>query len=327
MNADDTPPPTRPSPTMQAILERLAREDGGQPDPTTCPPAEGRRQAARANLRWNTDLPSLGHVDDILFTGTGGHDIPARLYLPENAVPGLVVYVHGGGFAFCDIASHERAVRCLAIECATATLSVDYRLAPEHPYPCALEDCLEVVRSLDKVRSRHPATRGPLALAGDSAGANLALATLLALGRDGDDTVVGVEHAMLFYGVYGTDFDTPSYHLYEHGPGLTRAKMQRCLDWYAPPDVDRREPLLAPVLASDQALRRLPPLYLNAAEIDPLRSDTERLVERLRGLGRDDHLCVVEGVVHGFMQMSRELPAARRAIADAAAAFRLATGR
>ena len=110
-------------------------------------------------------------------------------------------------------------------------------------------------------------------MAGDSAGANLALAAMSRLQEEGGELPAT---GLLFYGVYGADFTTPSYRDFADGPGLTRAKMQRFWDWYAPKDV-RHLPSVAPLQADDTQLRALPPLYLNAAGLDPLRSETMQM--------------------------------------------------
>ena len=128
--------------------------------------------------------------------------------------------------------------------------------------------------------------------------------------------------ALLFYGVYDADFETASYRQFVDGPGLTTAKMQRYWNWYVGEHDRRRDPLVSPLRASDDALRALPPLYLMAAGIDPLLSDSLNLAARLQSLGRQETVAIVPGVVHGFLQMSNELLAARQALAAAGSAAR-----
>jgi acetyl esterase len=296
---------------MQAILERLMREDAGLPDPTTLPPAEGRALAERTNRRWNGDLPAMAEARDVgLAPGVAG-----RVLVPNNDEgEGAILFIHGGGWAFCSMQTHERAARLLAIEARAPVVTFDYRLAPEHPYPEGLEDCLAAWHAFGSI---FPNRR--LAMAGDSAGANLAVAAMLRLqterGRAPDT-------GLLFYGVYDDDFDSLTYRLHADGPGLTRAKMQRYWDWYQPVRAHRSDPLVSPLKATDGALSALPPLYLNAAGIDPLRSDSERFHARLSLLGRTDSLRIFGGVVHGFMQMSSVLADALTATEEAGEAFR-----
>ncbi|MGR3660159.1 MAG: alpha/beta hydrolase [Paracoccaceae bacterium] len=303
---------------MDAILTRLQQEDAGMPDPTMLPPDQAREIAELTNRRWNRDLQPMHQIDDVTFVAPEGHIIQARLFTPPGAMPGLVIFIHGGGFALCSVDTHERAVRTLAMESKCAVLSVAYRLAPEYPFPAGLNDCIAAYRQLDKLRKKFHWTCGPTAICGDSAGANLALALML---HEQKNSMALPDFAMLFYGVYDADFQSESYLEYENGPGLTREKMMRYFDWYAPKG-NRDDPLVCPLLASDTALKALPPLYLNAAEVDPLCSDTKNLAARLAAVGRKDQLRIYQGVVHGFMQMTSSLPAAREATAEAGNAFR-----
>ncbi|MCT4368908.1 alpha/beta hydrolase [Yangia mangrovi] len=300
---------TAPSTTMQAVLDRLAREDAGLGDPSLLEPQHGRTLAALGNLRWNEDLPEMAEARNVIHAG-----MPARLVVPRNDTGReAILHVHGGGWAFCSPITHESAARRLAEACACPVLTFDYRLAPEHPYPAGLDDVVEAWSARD--RSRR------WSLAGDSAGANLALAAMLRLLDEGTELPAT---ALLFYGVYGADFATPSYLSNADGPGLTRAKMMRYWDWYAAAD-HRTQPCVAPLAASDAQLSALPPLYLNAAALDPLLSDTEQLVARLRALGRGDRYDLFKGVVHGFMQMGNALPEAREAFVKSGEAFRQIT--
>ena len=297
---------SQPSPTMKVILDRLMVEDAGLVDPTTLASDAGRALANLTNLRWNEALPDVATASSVVID-----DIPARYIVPHNDCgTDAILHIHGGGWAFCSAATHEGAARRLAIQAGAPVLTFEYRLAPEHPYPCAVEDLLDIWQARDRARK--------WSMAGDSAGANIALSGILRLLEEGGDLP---SCALLFYGVYGADFTTSSYRKFADGPGLTRAKMQRFWDWYAPETV-RHLPSVTPLSADDAQLRALPPLYLNAAELDPLRSDTEGLADRLRGLGRDDRFDLFEGVVHGFMQMASELPEAQSAFEMAGEFFK-----
>ncbi|GGB21986.1 alpha/beta hydrolase [Allosediminivita pacifica] len=296
---------TGPSASMRAVLERLGAEDAGLGDPTLLLPQHGRTLAELTNLRWNAELPEMAEARTMMHAG-----MPARRVVPANdRGTDAILHVHGGGWAFCSPQTHEGASRRLAEACGCPVLTVDYRLAPEHPYPAALDDLLRAWEA------RDPSRRW--SLAGDSAGANLALALTLGLI---EAKAALPATLLLFYGVYGADFETESYRERAEGPGLTRAKMMRYWDWYAAAS-ERGDPLVAPLAARDAALAALPPIYLNAAGLDPLLSDTELLVARLRAIGRDDPFDRIEGVVHGFMQMGSALPEARDAFARAGAAF------
>lgn len=306
------------SPGMAEVSAVLAAE-GPAPDVTLMEPAAGRAEAERANARWNVDLPDMATVSDLTVPADGpfgAMDVPLRLLVPHGARPGLVLYVHGGGFAFCSPATHERCARMLAEAAGMAVALPAYRLAPEHPFPAGLKDVVSCVRQAMQVAAGHGVVPGPLFLAGDSAGANLAVAAML------HDGAAGISGALLFYGVYDADFDSESYRFFAEGPGLTRGKMQRYWNWYVADAALRNDPLVAPQKAGDDALRGLPPLHLVAAGIDPLLSDSIAFADRLAELGRAERLHIVPGVVHGFLQMSLLLPEARAVLADAGAFIR-----
>lgn len=309
------------APDMAALLDAVAAETGPLPDTTLMAPAEGRRIAAETNRRWNTDLPEMAGAYEITLAADpalGSARCRLRILVPPGAGPGAVMFVHGGGFAFLAPETHERFARVLALECGLPVVLPDYRLAPENPWPAALHDVVATLRALRDAPAGLGLVAGPVLVSGDSAGAALALCALLHEGRAGRRSADG---ALLFYGVYGADFLTPSYRRFFDGPGLTTPKMQRYWAWYVADPRARDDALIAALQASDDELRRLPPLFLLAAGVDPLLSDTLALSERLRALGRDDALVVVPGVVHGFLQMTHSLAAARnatRAAADAA---------
>jgi acetyl esterase len=306
------------SPEMNAILEMITEEDGQQIDPTTLAPEQGRSLAEFSNVRWNTELPQMESVADLEFNTNGNRTTRVRIYSPTNFDSGTILHIHGGGWAFCSIETHERASRLLANSCRAKVVSLQYRLAPENPYPAGLEDCIGVWREILK-NGASVGLLGPFVVAGDSAGANLALSLILSEMKSGQQFP---EAALLFYGVFGNQFTTESYHQHADGPGLTRQKMQRYCSWYTN-EKHWNNPLAYPLLADDSQLSQLPPIFMSAAAVDPLRSDSELLYARLQGLGRTDLFRLYDGVVHGFMQMSLVLPQASQAFRDAADAFRI----
>ena len=318
MNA--APHMSRLSPEMAALLDRVARETGPQPDPTTLPPAQGRALTAQGNRRWNRDLPEMAAVGDAWVDADeslGSARVRLKVLVPPDHRPGAVIFVHGGGFAFCSPETHERCARVLALECSLPVLLPDYRLSPEYPYPAGLMDVVAAFRSAFAVTGTFGVGDGPLILAGDSAGANLALAATLHEQAAAKTAAAG---ALLFYGTYAGSFRTQSYRDFENGPGLTTAKMQRYWHWYVGHRDMSADPLACPLVASDETLKALPPLHLMAAGVDPLLSDSILLHARLKSLGRSDTLTVVPGVTHGFLQNTCDLAAAREALVAAGVA-------
>lgn len=310
-----------------ALDAALAAEGFSAPDGTLMDWEAGQAATLLANRRWNTDMPRLARRDEVTVPADGELGSAATrclVLVPEGEVRGTILFVHGGGFAFCSPETHERTAAVLAIEAGMAAVLPDYRLSPRHPYPAGLRDTVATLRRLFDEPARFGLGAGPVTVSGDSAGANLALAALLhKAGREGAKPVGGA----LFYGVYGADFETASYRFFHDGPGLTRPKMQRYWDWYLPDPAGRADPLAAPLAASDAALAALPPLHLAAAGVDPLLSDTLLLADRLAAIGRPAPCRVEPGVTHGFLQKTRDLASARDTLAEAGRALARMAGR
>jgi len=293
-------------PQMQAILDRLRA--GPQTDFRTMPIAEARRQSDAATIPWSDGAPEM-HVRT-LTVDAGTHAMRARHYLPvEEPIVSLILYVHGGGWTFGSVDTHDGTMRNLAEAAQRPVLGIDYRLAPENPFPAPLEDVLTAIAFVEAGGLGTPIPAQSMAIAGDSAGANLALAALLARRDQG---LPQLTSAALFYGCYAPDFATASHAEFGGGAYLLASANMR---WYWTNFLGREgdgTPSLAAPMRSD--LSGLPPLYLSAAGLDPLRDDTLKLAEKLADFGisfRCDH---VPGVVHGCLRMTRELDAARAMI-------------
>lgn len=262
---------------------------------------------------WQELAPAVRRVDDLTIAGAAG-SMGARLYRPEDGTLPLIVFVHGGGWTFGSVDSHEVEARSLALASGAAVLTFDYRLAPEHPFPAALDDLRALLAAVGEGALGGLVDANRIALAGDSAGANLALGALLALRDAGAPDVAG---AALFYGCFTPRSDSASHQLFGNGEfGLSTVRM----NWYwrnflgtayaAPPT------LAAPLSA---VLDGLPPLYLVAAGLDPLRDDTLTLAKVLSQAGVSHEFETVPGVIHGFLGRAPKLPAAQRALASAGA--------
>jgi acetyl esterase len=259
---------------------------------------------------WSALSPQNLIVEDLTVPGAAG-PLRARLFRPTAERLPLIVFIHGGGWTFGSVDSHQNEMRYLALKSGCAVLGFDYRRGPETPFPAPLDDVLAVVEAVRGGVLEDRAEVRKLALAGDSAGANLALGALLAL-RDAGQPMP--EAAGLFYGCFAPVFDTESHRLFGDGQfGLTTERMR----WYwrnflghaAPP------PVLAAPLGAD--LDGLPPLYLMAAGLDCLRDDTFALAERLKVIGAQHEIAVVPGVIHGFLGRAPRLPVAQNAVAEA----------
>ncbi len=299
------------TPAMAEIIARVAQEIGPQPDPTALPAAEGRALSRRLAERWMSPLPAMARLEERVLTTLEGR-LRCLVGVPQGDVHGTILFLHGGGWAFSSPEQHGRMALTLAQDAGAAVVIPDYRLAPEHPYPAGLNDSHAALDALATTPEVFGLPPGPVVLAGDSAGANLAVTALFKAAP-----VSGaIKGALLFYGVYTADFSTPSYVQFHDGPGLTTPRMKNFFNWYCPPEA-RNDPLVAPVLASDDQLRALPPLYLTAAGIDPLLSDSHLFVERLRALGRNDPFRVEPGVIHGSLHMVKALEATDRTLREA----------
>ncbi len=300
---------------MEAVWQYILAEDKKLPDQSKMTLPEQRQIFGLRAKRWNSDLPELASIERMHVPGlNGAPDVACDFMPPESANPGCLVFFHGGGWAFGSIDTHARIPRTLANTLKVRVLSVEYRLTPEHPYPAPLEDCVAAWRWAVSEAASREEFKGPLTVAGDSAGANLSIATIMHEQRGGRRAP---DAGMLFYGVYRAETDTPSYKRFGEGYGLARIGMAKFIDWYAPggtgPDAPRHDPLISPLNASEAMLARLPPLYLCAAGLDPLLCDTVNFARRLDEVGVRYDVNVHEGVHHGFMQITQRLTEARRA--------------
>ncbi|UPV99617.1 alpha/beta hydrolase [Halorussus gelatinilyticus] len=258
----------------------------------------------------NRTLPSVGATIDRTIPGPAG-DLDARLYLPDADGPfPTVVFFHGGGYVLGSIATHEWLCRHLARESGCAVLSVDYRLAPEHPFPAAVEDAYAAV---EWTAANPEAVRGDgrVAVAGDSAGGALAaVASLMAAERDGPE----IEYQVLLYPGVGVEDDHQSVE--EHaGLVLSEADLQWFRECYFESDVHERNPYADPTNAGD--VSGVAPATVLTAGFDPLRDGGKAYAEQLVSDGVPTRYENYEDMVHGFMTF-RDVDRAYEAIVDVA---------
>jgi acetyl esterase len=270
----------------------------GEPEPETV--EQARANYERTALRYAGEREPVASVADVPH---------GRLYVPEDAV-GAVLFAHGGGWIMGTLDAYDALCRALANRSGAAVLSVDYRLAPEHPFPAALEDC---EAALGWLAERH----APLAVAGDSAGGNLA-AVLARRARDAGGPELRFQ--LLVYPV--TDAACATGSMLSYGAGgyvLTRDGILQCWGLYAP-GASARSPDASPLRAA--SLEGLPPALVVLAECDPLTDEGSDYAERLRAAGVPARVSVHDGMVHGFFRWRGAVDAAEDAMAEAGAALR-----
>lgn len=245
--------------------------------------------------------------------------IPARFYEPPNLGledRPLIVYFHGGGWTIGDLDTCDSVCRFLALQVPATVLSVDYRLAPEHPFPAAVEDALAAFRWAAE-SPRLGVDRSRVAVAGDSAGGNLAAATCL-LARDS----VGSTPAMqaLIYPITDAVGGQTSREEFARGFLLSRADMDWYENHYLSPDVDHADPRVSVLRAAD--LSGLPPAYVATAGFDPLRDEGEAYAKRMQEAGVEVILRRHPGLTHSFANMTAFSPTANAAMLELAEGIR-----
>jgi acetyl esterase len=242
-----------------------------------------------------------------------------RVYKPADCPAGVIVYYHGGGWVLGSLDSSDAQLRSFALQTQCCIVSVDYRLAPEHPFPAAVIDAVEALRWVDTSLAELAGTRVPVIVAGDSAGANLATVVAI-LARDaGGPPLAG---QLLYYPVTDAVLDTPSYVENAEGYFLTRALMGWFWNHYVADTAQRRDFRCAPLRTPD--LSRLPPALIQTAEFDPLRDEGEAYAKRLSAAGTVVTLQRRAGLIHGYAGMGPAARVAREAVDDAAVWVRAA---
>ncbi len=270
---------------------------------------------ATAGAFWGEEAPEVAAVEELELPGAAGQAQPARLYRGTEGRPApVLLHIHGGGWIGGGLALNEHSCRSLVAESGWSLLAVTYRLAPQHPFPAGLEDCMAALDWLLEEAEGLGLDPGRIAFSGTSAGANLALA--MALTRPGI-----AKGLLLHYGVYDRDFDRGSFARYGEGPGLTAERVRGIFDAYAP-DAGT-DPRVTPLHAPD--LSFLPPACLIAAERDVLADENVAMAGRLREAGVETEFHLEPGVHHGFINRGRLLPAARACLARGGAFLRRLT--
>ncbi len=296
-------------PVIEAMLAQMRKL--GRPPLSAGTPAEARAMMAAARTVYGAG-PAVGAVADITIPTRGGA-LPARLLMPEGAPAGMVVYLHGGGWALGALEDFDHVARALVAGSGCAVLMPDYRLAPEHPFPAGLEDAEDAVRWAAAAQPEFGGRALPLVLAGDSAGANLAAVVAQTLRGE-----VRPVLQVLIYPVTDCDVTRASYAEYGEGLILLTRDMEWFFDLYAPAAL-HADPRIAPIRAA--SLAGLPPAHILTAEYDVLRDEGEDYAARLQAAGVPVALHRIDGLPHGFARMLNLVDTAKAAIAGCAAAI------
>lgn len=279
-------------------------------------PEDARAEIRRTAAAVSGAAAPVERVVDVVVPGPGGA-MRGRLYVPGTEVPGLLVYYHGGGWVVGDLDTHDAVARFLARDAGLGVLTVDYRLAPEHRFPAAVEDAHAAFRWA--VEHAPALGLGParVAVGGDSAGGNLAAVVSQLAVRAGGPVPAA---QLLIYPATDLSTKHPSYALFRDGYFLTEGEMDWYRGHYLGPAGDARDPRASPLLAAD--LSGLPPAVVVTAGFDVLRDEGEAYARRLEAAGVAVRATRHRGLIHGFANAAVLSATARAAMHDAAADLR-----
>lgn len=301
-------------PKIRVLLDMIAALQ--QPPLSETTPQQFRDMRARSRDILNPPAPPISIVREETVAGGAGQ-LKARLYDTQDgeARPALVYY-HGGGFVLGDLDSHDALCRRLAHYGDIRIIAIDYRLAPEHPFPAAVEDAAAAFADISARHLHFGVDPFRIALGGDSAGANLAAVTARSAARSGPPA----KFQMLFYPVTQTVRSTPSREKFADGYFLTKES----IDWfdghYLPPSVDRYDERVSPLLAPPP--KGLAPALVVTAGFDPLKDEGRDYADQMEKAGVDCRYVDYPDQVHGFVSFTAFSSVAEEAIADAARAVR-----
>ncbi|WP_233238809.1 alpha/beta hydrolase [Bordetella sp. LUAb4] len=306
-------------PGIQTYVDRLREALGEMGALGNLTLAQMRARADRSGALVKEPYPASLEVSDTYMV-LPGREIPVRVYRPRADGPlPAIVYLHGGSFMAGSPGSHDFITASLACNTGAQVLSVHYRRAPENPYPAPTDDAYEALcwaaREADLLRIDP----NRLAVAGDSAGGNLAAACAL-LARDRGGPALCMQ--ALIYPTLDADFDTHSYLHNTEDAFLTRQAMAAALKSFLPSDPARQDGYALPMRAADHT--GLPPAYLMLADHDPLLDDGTRYAEKLRAAGGTAQVSIGKGMIHGFLRARRSSAAADAEFHQMCAALRQA---
>lgn len=265
-------------------------------------------------------MDGIWRIENIDIPSASGR-IRARVYSPDDSelLPAVLLF-HGGGWVIGDLMMSEAQSRQIAVRAGCRVVSVDYRLAPEHPYPAPVDDAYAALEFIATEAGHFGIDAERLAVYGQSAGGNLAaVVSLMTRDRAGP----GIVFQVPVYPVIDADFTRPSYREWGDGPGLTREQMEWFWDNYIG-DGDRRAPYVSPIHA--ESLAGVAPALVITAEADPLCSEGRAYADRLRADGVSVTYSEYPGMHHGFIALTQLFPKAAQALDEVVRALRVAFG-
>jgi acetyl esterase len=305
-------------PGAQAVLDLIA--EAGRPSFEEMTVPECREAYVNSRKALQPDPIEIAEIQNLSMPGPAG-DIALRLYRPEPVRDGkpqpVIVYFHGGGWVIGDLESHDTVCRELAARSGATLVSVDYRLAPEHVFPAAAEDAIAATKWVSENAASLGVDANHLAVAGDSAGGNLAAVVALAA-RDAGAPKIAFQ--ALLYPV--TDFDLTRKSYEENGmnPPVKTTTMAWFRDLYLSGPDDQQDWRAAPLRAAD--LSNLAPAYVLTAGYDPLRDEGKAYADALAAAGTPCTYSCYDGQIHGFLNMARVNPQTFEAFDEVAGAIR-----
>ena len=308
---------SRMDPDMAQARARMDAEAAKYPPVVPRAPFDPQRKVNDAlSMIWAPGAPVMA-VSEERWISVRGRRVLCRMHRPVVAqtLP-VMVWLHGGGWVWASIDTHDRLARELAVAAGIAVILVDYTLSPEAKFPVALEECAGAIRSIAADAAAWGIDPARIVVGGDSAGGNLALGTALALRDLGGPALAGVH---CFYPVTEVSCATASYAEFAEGYGLTKVAMQTYWELYLRDVTDGVHPHASPLRAD---VTGLPPCLIQVADLDVLRDDGALMAERLKVGGVATTFLSYPGVLHGFARMTESVAKARAAVADAGAWLR-----
>jgi acetyl esterase len=294
-------------PRVKRFLDVLA---AGKPPNALDTSVEERRLGLTELMKLGGPMAAVDRVEDRTIPGPAGH-LAVRIYTPLDAkaqlLPGLV-YFHGGGLVAGTVATHDSIARALANSGACRVVSVEYRLAPEYPFPAALDDALAAMTHIGTHAPDFGIDGARLGICGDSAGGTLAAATAQAVARLGSPRLA---LQLLICPILDYSRATPSRRDLASGYLVDQATLDHDLLYYAPPGTDPANPRISPLRAPD--LAGLPPTLIHTAEFDPLRDEGRDYFERLARTNSEVSYTCHPGMIHLFYGLGAVIPYARTA--------------